>query len=171
MALIARRLGAASKYDHLACVRAAGLRCEVNLPRQGILPHDLIHLWLESRLGLSDGFIGLVAKGAEIDYAGKGLHRHVDPERQMQAGQAESVVEALQSQLWSGQFDEAMFHYGPAQACSMRGVMPPELEGIAPEEDLFIPLTRSGAAWNAMAAGMEWRLAFARQPGMLEEHR
>lgn len=71
MALIARRLGAASKYDHLACVRAAGLRCEVDLPRQGILPHDLIHLWVESRLGLSDGFIGLVAKGADIDYAGR----------------------------------------------------------------------------------------------------
>ncbi|MBV6687729.1 hypothetical protein AB8807_03815 [Xanthomonas campestris pv. olitorii] len=166
MQVIARRLGAASKYDRLACVRADGSHCEVDLPRQGILPHDLIHLWVESRLGLSDGFIGLVAKGADIDYAGKELHRHVDPQRQMQAGQAESVVEALQSQLWSGQFDDAMFHYGLAQACSMRGVMPPELEGVAPKEDLFVPLTRLGAAWNAMAAGTEWRLAFPWQPGM-----
>ncbi|PKV13100.1 hypothetical protein [Xanthomonas prunicola] len=170
MELIARRLGATSKYDRLACVRTDGSRCAVDLPRQGILPHDLIHLWVESRLGLSDGFIGLVAKGADIDFAGKELHRHVDPALQMQAGQAESVVEALQSQLWSGQFDAAMFHYGLSQACSMRGVMPPELEGIAPEEDLFVPLTRLGAAWNAMAAGMEWRLAFPWQPGMLEGH-
>lgn len=168
MELIARRLGAVSKYDRLACVRADGSSCEVDLPRQGILPHDLIHLWVESRLGLSDGFIGLVAKGADIDYAGKELHRHVDPELQMQAGQAESVVEALQSQLWSGQFEEAMFHYGLAQACQMRAVAPPDLEGISVKEDLFLPLLRLGEAWNALPAGADWRLAFPWAPEMQE---
>lgn len=168
MKLIARRLGASSKYDRLACVRSDGSRCEVDLPRQGILPHDLIHLLVESRLGMSDGFIGLVAKGADIDFAGKELHRHVDPERQMQAGQAESVVEALQSQLWAGQFDEALFRYGVVQACGMRGVEPPEFGVAVLDAVLFAPALALGAAWNALPADAEWQLEFPLQHGMLE---
>lgn len=88
------------------------------MPRQGILPHDLIHAVVESALGFSDGFIGLVAKGADIAPLAKDFHAYIDPLHRAQAAQAESVVEALQSQLWSGRFDLEAFRYGVRVTCA-----------------------------------------------------
>jgi hypothetical protein len=170
MKLTARRQEASSKYDHLRCVRSDGSVCEVGLPRQGILPHDLIHLWVESRLGFSDGFIGLVAKGADMELAGKELHRHVDPACQAQAAQAESVVEALQSQLWSGVFDAALFRYGVDQACAMRGVASPDFADIDVATDLFDQVLQLGRAWSLLPAMSEWDLEFPWRPGRGGDH-
>ncbi len=160
MKLFARRQEASSRYDHLACVRADGSRCEVAMPRQGILPHDLIHLLVESRLGFSDGFIGLVAKGADPQATAEQLHTAADPARQTQAAQAEAVVESLQAQLWSGSFDAALFRYGVATACAMRAVPVPELGSDARWHSVFDEVERLGGDWNRLPPMAQWELAF-----------
>lgn len=135
------------------------------MPRQGILPHDLVHALVESRLGFSDGFMGLVAKGAEIAFAGQQFHRYIDPANHLQVAQAESVVESLQAQLWSGCFDDEPFHYGVSAACKARGVPAPEFIDVAPKVDLFDAAVALGASWHAVPAvpaQATWQLDFPR---------
>jgi hypothetical protein len=120
MKLIAEKLGKADKLDRLRYVRADGSSTETAMPRQGTLPHDLIHYVVESGLGLKNGFTGLVARGANATFAMESTHdpegRNVDTE----AIQVEGIVEALQTQLWSGQFDMDDFAEGVRTACLMR---------------------------------------------------
>jgi hypothetical protein len=166
--LIATRLGPAQRHDHLRCVRADGSATEVAMPRQGALPHDLIHAVVESALGFSDGFIGLVAKGADIAFAAQEFHAYVDPDRHVQVAQAESVVEALQAQLWTGAFDAEAFVYGVETACAMRGVAAPDFSGCDPRRRLFDPVLSLGRAWNALPAHAHWTLAFPLADGFHE---
>jgi hypothetical protein len=56
-------------------------------------PHDLIHYAVETRLGLEAGFWGLVAGGANFDFAT--AHRQADPEtRTLDDDQVPGLVEA-----------------------------------------------------------------------------
>ena len=81
------------------------------MPRQGILPHDLVHYVVESGLGWRHGFLGLIGAGHDIGWTMEQTH---DPSNAAnravtdQAIHAEAVVESLQAQLWSGAFDEAL---------------------------------------------------------------
>jgi hypothetical protein len=121
MKLIAERLGRTDKLDRLRCIRKDGSETATAMPRQGILPHDLVHYVVESGLGWREGFLGLVAAGADIGFAMEQTH---DPARRMTADQAihaEAVVESLQAQLWSGAFDEELFIDGVRGACEVRG--------------------------------------------------
>lgn len=160
MKLIARKSGPQDKYDRLRCVRDDGSATEVDMPRQGTLPHDLVHAVIESRLGFRNGFIGLVAKGAEIAFASKAFHEYIDPVRHAEVAQAESVVESLQAQLWLGRFDRDAFDCGVQTACDMRGVAAPDFSGQDPEVELFDAVVAMATAWAAVPVHSEWTLTF-----------
>jgi len=160
MRLIAHKLGDGGRNDRLRCVRADGTSCEVAMPRQRILPHDLIHAVVESRLAFDNGFIGLVAKGADIDFATQEFHRFIDPQRHAQVAQSESLVESLQTQLWAGTFDDAAFRYGLETTCAMRGVAMPDLSGIDAKAELFDVVARLGDEWSRVPANGSWELEF-----------
>ncbi|MGN6512522.1 MAG: hypothetical protein ACTHKZ_02985 [Lysobacteraceae bacterium] len=163
--MVATRLGPADRHDHLRCERADGSATEVALPRQGALPHDLLHAIVESALGFSDGFIGLVARGADIAFAAEQFRDYIDPARHAQVAQAESVVESLQAQLWSGAFDGEAFAYGVETACAMRGVAAPDFSVCDPRARLFEPAAVLGAAWQALPPRAQWSLEFPLAPG------
>ena len=137
------------------------------MPRQGALPHDLIHAVVESALGLSDGFIGLVAKGADISPLAKDFREYIDPVQMMQAAQAESVVEALQTQLWSGAFDEPAFLYGVETTCAMRKVPVPDLSSCRPALDLYQQTMDMNVVWQSVPAGATWMLRFPLETSLL----
>ena len=160
MRMIATKAGPSDKYDLLRCVREDGSETAVPMPRQGTLPHDLVHAVVESALGFSDGFIGLVAKGADIAFLSRSFHEHIDPARHAQGAQAESAVESLQSQLWSGQFDEEAFRYGLETACAMRGVPAPDLAGCDLRGAMFDRVRALDAEWQAVPWHREWQLRF-----------
>jgi hypothetical protein len=162
MQLIATRGAPNDKHDHLRCVRTDGSTTECAMPRQGALPHDLVHALVESALGFSDGFMGLVARGADIAFAEKNFHEYVDPVRHAQVAQAESVVEALQTQLWSGAFDADAFAYGVETACAMRKVAMPDL--AACDAALFDRVVALGRAWSALPNRAQWTLSFPVDP-------
>jgi len=66
--LIARRQGRTRKLDLLRCIRRDGSETATAMPRQGILPHDLVHYVAESTLGWRHGFLGMIAAGAHIGW-------------------------------------------------------------------------------------------------------
>lgn len=158
--LVARKLDATSKRDELTFVRADGSRSTIDLPRQGILPHDLVHFVVEDGLGLTDGFLALVAAGADARYAMEAVH---DPAERTVADAAirvEALVEALQSQLWSGAFDAEAFAYGVESACASRGVETGERPTSERARGLFDRARELLAEWAVLPAGQSLTLSF-----------
>ena len=90
------------------------------MPRQGTLPHDLIHYVVESELLLKNGFTGLIAQGAEAAFATQVAHGLAEKTAGTEAIQAEAIVEALQTQLWAGYFSMDDFMEGVRTACLVR---------------------------------------------------
>ena len=120
MELIAEKLGKTDKLDRLRYVREDGSFTACSMPRQGILPHDLIHYVVESQLQLKDGFTGLIAQGAEAAFAAQLSHGLAQKMAGTEAIQVEAIVEALQTQLWAGQFSMEDFVEGVQTACLAR---------------------------------------------------
>lgn len=148
MKLVATRQGKADKYDSLRCIRRDGSEASAQMPRQGILPHDLIHYVVESALGTRHGFLGLVAAGQDISFLMEYLH---DPHNRAAADEAiqvEALVESLQAQLWSGTFDEAMFAEGLQGACVARGRAVPDLSGVDVRRALYERVLELNERWQ-----------------------
>lgn len=147
MMLIATRQGKADKYDLLRCIRRDGSETSVQMPRQGILPHDLVHYVVEDTLGYTNGFLGVVASGADIGFAMEQGHDLSRSDLASQLIHAEAIVESLQAQLWSGGFDGDMFAAGVEGACKVRSHSVPELAADA----------GSGLFERALALGQRWQ--------------
>ncbi len=124
MQLIAEKRAKTDKYDVLRFVRNNGSATACQMPRQGILPHDLVHYVVETALPLRHGFLSLLAHGAEAQFVMEAVHDPLNKEVATEAVQAEAIVEGLQSQLWSGQFDLDAFLAGAASACAARDQPP-----------------------------------------------
>lgn len=159
MKLIARKLESGGKYDRLRVLRDDGSETGCEMPRQGVLPHDLVHAVVESYLHLNDGFLGLVAKGADIAFAEKNFRDYIDPVRHFEVAQAESVVEGLQTQLWQGVFDFSAFIAGVQGACAMRGVAVPTISE-ADGQAMFDTALRLNEQWRQVPAKAEFTLTF-----------
>jgi hypothetical protein len=124
------------------------------MPRQGILPHDLIHFVVESTLGWRHAFYGMIAAGADIGPAMELSHDPANRALADQAVHAEAVVESLQAQLWSagpdaGAFDGAMFLEGVRCACAAHARSVPALPAGAGRR-LFDAVLALNARWQAV---------------------
>ena len=150
MKLIASKKSRNDKHDTVRCVRRDGSETCTTMPRQGVLPHDLIHYVVESALGYEHGFLGLIAKGADIDFAMEQTHDVGNQTLADQALQAEAIVESLQAQIWSGAFDLDMFHAGVEGACSMRSIPVPNLSHTDPEAELYGAVMQLSQRWQAV---------------------
>ena len=144
MQLIATKGKATDKRDRLEYVRRDGSRSTIEMPRQGILPHDLVHCVVENGLGLKEGFMGLVADGASPQFTDSSYLEHT---RDLKI--AESIVEAMQTQLACGLFDFDAFMYGVETACASRDVTD------APRLD---PVTCEEAFARAISLNEQWRV-------------
>ncbi len=161
MRLIAEKLGKNDKLDRLRYVRADGSETACPMPRQGILPHDLVHYVVESRLVDIKGFTSLVAAGAAAQFAMEQAHAPSGSQGQAEAIQIEAIVEALQTQLWSGRFDEADFAEGIRGACGARATAPCPVDcGAA----LFGEAQALHARWTALPFHASLSLDFPAAP-------
>lgn len=97
MKLTATKSGKSDKLDLLRCERPDGTHTSVPMPRQGILPHDLIHYVVEQTLGYRHGFLGEVAKGADIAFAMQMSHDLAQTAPSPELTHAEAIVESLQA--------------------------------------------------------------------------
>ena len=160
MRLIATKLGSGKRADRLRFLREDGTGSDVPMPRQGILPHDLVHYAVESTLGLTHGFLGLVAGGADPAFVMELAHRPDAREVERQAIQAEAIVEGLQSQLWSGPFDVEAFLYGVETASLARGVDPQPFPDRAAATRLWDAALELQRRWRELPAHASLELEF-----------
>ena len=160
MKLIAEKLGKHDKVDRLRFVRADGSETQCAMPRQGTLPHDLIHYVVESLLPLRHGFISLVSAGSDAGFAMKVLHDPANVSIETEAVQVEAIVEALQTQLWSSTFDADTFLEAARLAAASRSKPDFKFKEIAPQQlyDGALSLLRR---WNEVAFHQSLELTFA----------
>lgn len=137
MKLIAEKLGKTDKYDRLRFVRADASETQTAMPRQGTLPHDLVHYIVESALPLPHGFLGLVAAGSDAGFVMQTVHDTANPNIATEAVQAEAIVEALQTQLWGGSFDLEAFLEGVRSANAARGKPAFNFTGLDAQTHLY----------------------------------
>ena len=80
------------KYDDLLIERGHAPAEQIPCPKQGIIPHDMIHYAIESTL-VHSGFLTLVADGKTAAFATKGGDSEDAIER---------LVESFQAEMWGG---------------------------------------------------------------------
>lgn len=85
----------AGKYDELVIERDGHALPPISCPKQGIIPHDMIHYAIETTLG-ARGFLGLIAGGKDAAFTTRGGHQEEAIER---------LVEVLQAEMWSDRIE------------------------------------------------------------------
>jgi hypothetical protein len=160
MKLLAQKTGKNDKFDKLRYLRGDGTSSEITMPRQGILPHDLIHYVVESKLRLSQGFTGLVARGAEPDFMLTQTHDQTNLQIGTETIQVEAIVAALQTQLWSGAFDFTDFEEGIRTACAARNTPEYRFADIADAQALYRNAIELFATWQGVPHHRSLELEF-----------
>ncbi len=110
----------AGKYDRLDILTAAGAQPAIQCPKQGIIPHDMVHFAVESEVSTL-GFLGGIAAGGGSGFAagiGDPHHRAV-----------ERLVETVQAEAWSGApVSDSDFIALYRVTCDARGDAPLDLD-------------------------------------------
>lgn len=111
----------AGKFDRLDVVTANGPRPPIDCPKQGIIPHDMVHWAVEAEVAAA-GFLRLIAQGGDSGQrAALGVAT---------AQSVERLVEMFQGEGWSATVlpeDEFLALY--ATTCDSRGDTPLGLTG------------------------------------------
>ncbi len=80
------------KYDRLEIMAADGPRPAIDCPKQGIIPHDMVHFAVEAEVAAA-GFLRLIAAGGDSGFrAALGI---------APAESVERLVEMFQGEGWS----------------------------------------------------------------------
>jgi hypothetical protein len=99
------------RSDRIDAQRPDGSNVSTSFPHKGPIPHDAVHFFVESELGIADGFWGLVASGrhpeeiaAIAKAAGHASAKRASAPDDSIVGivQAERAVECFEADLWSG---------------------------------------------------------------------
>ncbi|KQS03326.1 hypothetical protein ASG11_02845 [Sphingomonas sp. Leaf357] len=99
------------KTDELTIVRGEGLAETIKCPKQGIIPHDMVHYGVESVLA-HRGFLSLVKEGQAASFA-------TGSEESEEA--VERLVETFQAEMWGGRVAAADLLATYVHACNARG--------------------------------------------------
>ena len=149
-----------TKYGHLKCIRKNGTSTETQMPEQGVAPHDMIHYVVEKHFAIKGAFYGQFKTGADINL--KLEHNEISKEiaNKIDVWQTESMVESLQSLLWSGtKPDYESFQYMAEQACRSRNMPVPEIE-IENFEAMVNTLLSLNNQWKLLETGQQISVEF-----------
>jgi hypothetical protein len=154
--------------DRIEMRRGDGSVARTTFPKKGPVPHDVVHLMVESELGIAGGSWGLVAGGAEPDniQAMAKAAGHASASRAelpaphfIPAIQAERLVECFEADLWSGGSDNDSVRDLARAGCEQSLVpVPPMTDGSIDRIRSELVLFRD--QWVPMATGgtveFEW---------------
>ena len=141
----------AGKIDVMEVVRSGQPSELVDCPKQGIIPHDMVHYAVEHTLG-ARGFLARVAKGESATFQMQGA---------AQSDAVERLVEVFQGDAWSGGTSPAsdlidMYRVTcNARSCPMLDV---DEAAISEVREVIADLTKK---WQAVPVGGLLELAFA----------
>lgn len=135
------------KYD-LVHIRHADRSESIDCPKQGIIPHDMVHYAVEHTLQLR-GFLGRVRNGEAAD-----LSMRAEPE----SDAVERLVEIFQGDAWSGSAtatDDMLALY--QVACAARKCPPLQ---VTPADILAVrqAIATLTAQWQALPVGQALHL-------------
>ena len=112
----------AGKFDRLDITTDAGPQPPIDCPKQGIIPHDMVHFAVESGVSVT-GFLGGIAAGGDAGFAAGGD----DPHHRA----VERLVETFQAEAWGGAaYDDADFIALYHVTCAARSDSPLALDGV-----------------------------------------
>lgn len=112
-----------AKYDRLDMVTDTGPLAPIDCPKQGIIPHDMVHFAVESEVATL-GFLGLAAAGGDTGFAAGNQDAH--------ARAIERLVETVQAEAWGGApVSDADFIALYNLTCEARGDTPLALDAAA----------------------------------------
>ncbi|WP_315763572.1 hypothetical protein [Sphingomonas sp. Y38-1Y] len=100
----------AGKYDELTLVREGGATETIACPKQGIVPHDMVHYAVETVLA-QRGFLSMVKDGSPADFSAQGGEGEEAVER---------LVETFQAELWGGRVPASEMIATYEHACHAR---------------------------------------------------
>ena len=148
--------GNPARYDRLDIVTDTGPLPPIDYPKQGIIPHDMVHFIVESEIA-TRGFLGGIAAGGDSGFtAGADNPHHRAVER---------LVETVQAEAWGGgPVADADFIDLYRVTCEARDDMPLALDSatIAAIRARIADLT---ARWEAVPVGGTLMLTLAPTPG------
>jgi len=145
----------AGKFDRLQIAAPDGPRPAIDCPKQGIIPHDMVHWAVEAEV-TAPGFLGLVAAG------GDGGFRLGLADRAAQS--VERLVEMFQGEGWSQTVlpdDEFIALY--ATTCEERGDTPLAVTG-ALLTAIRTRIAEVTARWAAVPVGGQLTLELPGHP-------
>lgn len=138
------------KFDDLTIRRDDGTTDAIACPKQGIIPHDMVHYAVEQVLA-HRGFLTLVQHGSAAGFAAPGGASEEAVER---------LVEVFQAELWGGRVgvDDLLATY--EHACAARGhsVAPVTADDVAA---IRLRLDELTDRWNALASNDALTVHFA----------
>lgn len=157
-----------AKADEIEIRRASGTTSRFSFPKKGPIPHDAVHLFVETTMGLSRGFWGLVLEGAPPEaiqeMAKAAGHASASRAREPDSSivellQAERLVECFEAELWGGASDGDMLRGVAQAACDASFVPMPDLSDtrILSIRDRISEFAR---AWTAAAHGARFEFRY-----------
>ncbi len=125
-----------AKADDIEIRRAKGPASRFSFPKKGPIPHDAVHLFVETTMGLTRGFWGLVLEGQQpeaIQELAKAAghasasRARVPDNSIVELLQAERLVECFEAELWGGASDGDTLRGVAQAACEASFVPMPDL--------------------------------------------
>ncbi|WP_017667093.1 hypothetical protein [Sandarakinorhabdus sp. AAP62] len=145
----------AGKYDRLDIVAGDGPRAAIDCPKQGIIPHDMVHWAVEAEVAAA-GFLRLIARGGDSGQrAALGISS---------AESVERLVEMFQGEGWSQTVlpDDAFIALY-AVTCEDRGDTPLPITG-ALLTAIRSRMAEVSAQWAAVSVGGKMVLELPAHP-------
>ena len=140
----------AGKADVLLVTRADGGEERIDCPKQGIIPHDMVHYAVEAVLA-AQGFLGRVAAGENAAFT---------MTAEAESDGLERLVEVIQADAWSGNGSP------PAEmidlyrvTCEARDCPPLPLDALAIDA-IRAEMQALSEAWSATPIGGTLTLRF-----------
>lgn len=140
------------KHGYLKCIRSDGSTTEAQMPEQGVAPHDMIHLIVERTLNFSGAFYGQIKFGANINFTMEHNETSRSTYSKTETWQTESIVESIQSLLWSKSFEYADLLYLVEQTCTSRNIAMPVISENH-FSTLKLKLLDLNMKWKSMSQG------------------
>lgn len=157
-----------AKADDVEIRRANGPSSRFSFPKKGPIPHDAVHLFVETTLGLTHGFWGMVLEGMQPEaiqeLAKAAGHASASRARQPDSSivellQAERIVECFEAELWGGPSDGDTLRGVALAACTASHVPMPDLndDRILAIRDLIQDFA---ARWMAAPQGSRFEFRY-----------
>lgn len=137
------------KHDELRVERDSGPAEIVQCPKQGIIPHDMVHYAVESSL-LHRGFLSMIEGGEALRFTTVGGA----PEEAV-----ERLVECFQAEMWGGRVASVELLATYVHACEARGHAPVPVTA-ADVEAIRGRLDELTAEWGRVRINESLELAF-----------